>query len=70
MQPYRKLTLLCSPKVTHHHCSLGGVLPPGKGVSCLTANSVRPPWAINRPAGEPYPSARMMENHPALLRRG
>jgi hypothetical protein len=24
--------LLCSPKVTHHHDQLGGVLPPGKSV--------------------------------------
>ena len=24
------MTLLCSPKVTHHHRQLGGVLPPGK----------------------------------------
>jgi hypothetical protein len=25
-----EMTLLCSPKVTHHHRQLGGVLPPGK----------------------------------------
>jgi hypothetical protein len=28
----REITLLCSPKVTHHHDQLGGVLPPGKSV--------------------------------------
>jgi hypothetical protein len=26
----REMTMLCSPKVTHHHGQLGGVLPPGK----------------------------------------
>jgi hypothetical protein len=27
-----EITILCSPKVTHHHGQLGGVLPPGKSV--------------------------------------
>jgi hypothetical protein len=36
----REITLLCSPKVTHHHDQLGGVLPPGKSAVLPPGKSV------------------------------
>jgi hypothetical protein len=45
----REMTLLCSPKVTHHHPWLGGVLLPGKTHSCPRASALRRgPTAFHR----------------------
>jgi hypothetical protein len=49
------MTLLCSPKVTHHHGHLGGVLPPGKSAflpqgKCCAGWPCRPWRSIVSPA--------------------
>jgi hypothetical protein len=80
----REVTMLCSPKVNHHHGELGGVLPPGKNSSCRRATdcvgSAPPLPAVEslcrhrqfllRPERLTRASRRMMGNHPARLRRG
>src|ERR1039457_4172126 len=50
-----EITILCSPKVTHHHGQLGGVLPPGKSVflphgNCCAGLALPPP-SVGRFAG-------------------
>src|SRR5450759_4137718 len=51
----REMTLLCSPKVTHHHGQLGGVLSPGKSAflpcgKCCAGWPCRPWGSIPSPA--------------------
>src|ERR1039457_3785335 len=51
----REMTLLCSPKVTHHHSQLGGVVSPGKSVlsphgKCCVGWRCRPQRSILSPA--------------------
>jgi len=56
------MTLLCSPKVTHHHGQLGGLLPPGKsaflprgkwcaGCRCLPRRSIVSPAPADSSCG-------------------
>jgi len=56
----REITLLCSPKVTHHHDQLGGVLPPGKNVILPPGKSViLPPGKCSVRACPVHPRSRI-----------
>ena len=46
------MTLVCSPKVTHHHDHLGGVLPPGKSVVLPRGNCSVQGLSLSTPAVE------------------